>query len=430
MNNKLLVFCIDALCASDVAAMRNMPHFGPFLDRAAVVEKIEPVWPALTYCCHCSIITGCYVDRHGVDNNEIMRRGCFNQPWHNMKADVKVPTLLDYAKKHGLSTCSLSWPVSGGADYDLNMPMIVPYDYHGWAPEKWLAGTASQELLDRYFYKHGRYIMGLDRSLDVFTMALALDILEDFEQPDVMLVKMCDLDGSRHSYGVEDIHVEEQLRKHDEEFGSIVEALRRKGTLEQTNIVILGDHGQTDIQDVLHVNVLLRENGFIRLNADGMIEAYDALLHSTGLAAYIELGDPADAAMKARVRAYLESLQDDPRIQLAYVMDREEAKARYHVDGPFDFIIESRLPIAFGERYDLEDVYGSKIPGNHKMGAATHGGSPAREALTTFLAAGPNVRAGVTIGRRSMVDAAPTMARMLGFTMPDTDGAVIEEILR
>jgi len=111
-------------------------------------------------------------------------------------------------------------------------------------------------------------------------------------------------------------------------------------------------------------------------------------------------------------------------------MDREEAKARYHVDGPFDFIIESRLPIAFGERYDLEDVYGSKIPGNHKMGAATHGGSPAREALTTFLAAGPNVRAGVTIGRRSMVDAAPTMARMLGFTMPDTDGAVIEEILR
>ena len=89
--SKLLVFCIDALCDSDVEAMRAMPHFGPYLERAAVVERIEPVWPALTYCCHTSIITGCYVDRHGIDNNEIMRRGgLFDQPWHGLKADVRI----------------------------------------------------------------------------------------------------------------------------------------------------------------------------------------------------------------------------------------------------------------------------------------------------------------------------------------------------
>ena len=41
--SKLLVFCIDALCDSDVEAMRAMPHFGPYLERAAVVERIEPV---------------------------------------------------------------------------------------------------------------------------------------------------------------------------------------------------------------------------------------------------------------------------------------------------------------------------------------------------------------------------------------------------
>lgn len=429
--SKLLVFCIDALCNSDVAAMREMPHFGPYLKRAAVVESIEPVWPALTYCCHTSIITGCYVDRHGIDNNEIMRRGgYFDQPWHGLKADVRVPTLLDRAREHGLTTCSISWPVSGGADYDYNMPMIVPYDYKGYEPEKWLEGRASQVLLDRYFYKHGRYIKGPDRSLDLLTMALALDILEDFEQPDVMLVKMCDLDGSRHQYGVHNQHVSDQLRKHDEEFGSLIEALRRKGTLDETNVVILGDHGQTDIQDVVHLNVLLRDAGFIRVREDGTLESYDALLHSTGLSAYIELKDPSDLAMKARVRAFLETLKDDPRVQLAYVLDRDEAKATYHVDGPFDFIIESKLPISFGERFDLDGIYGSRIPGSHKIGAATHGGSPTREELTTFMAAGPDVKAGVVLPRRPMVDEAPTMARMLGFTMPDTDGTVMEEILK
>lgn len=429
--SKLLVFCIDALCASDVKAMRGMPHFGPFLERAAVVERIEPVWPALTYCCHTSIITGCYVDRHGIPNNEIMRRGGhFKGPWHCMKEDVRVPSLLDRAREHGLCTCSLSWPVSGGADYDLNMPMIVPYSYVGWEPEKWLVGAATQSLLDRYFYKHGRYIKGPDRSLDLLTMALALDILEEEAQPDVMLVKMCDLDGARHQFGVYNEHAADQLRKHDEEFGSLLEALRRKGTLEETNIVILGDHGQTDIEEVLHLNVLLRENGFLGVGAAGELAWFDAILHSTGLAAYVELRDPEDAGLKARVRAYLESLKDDPRVQLAYVMDREEAKAHFHVDGPFDFILESRLPISFGERFDLPDVYGSKIPGNHKIGAATHGGSPSREEVTTFLAAGPNVRPGAVVERRSMVDEAPTMARMLGFSMEDADGTAIEEILR
>ena len=154
------------------------------------------------------------------------------------------------------------------------------------------------------------------------------------------------------------------------------------------------------------------------------------MIHSTGLAAYVELADPFDAEMKARVRAFLESLKDDPRVQLAYVMDRAEAKAAYHVDGPFDFILESRLPISFGERFDLPGIYGSRIPGSHKIGAATHGGSPTREEVTTFLAAGPDVKAGAVLERRSMVDEAPTMARMLGFTMPDTDGTAMEEILK
>ena len=109
--SKVLVFCLDALCACDVEEMRTMPHFGPYLEKAAVVKHIEPVWPALTYCCHTSIITGCYVDRHGVENNEKLKRGGFwNQPWYGKKADVKVPTLLDRAREHGMTTCSISCP--------------------------------------------------------------------------------------------------------------------------------------------------------------------------------------------------------------------------------------------------------------------------------------------------------------------------------
>jgi len=70
------------------------------------------------------------------------------------------------------------------------------------------------------------------------------------------------------------------------------------------------------------------------------------------------------------------------------------------------------------------------VPGDHKIGAATHGGSPTRAEVTTFIASGPEIREGVVIEVRSMVDEAPTMARMLGFEMTGTDGSVINELLR
>lgn len=130
------------------------------------------------------------------------------------------------------------------------------------------------------------------------------------------------------------------------------------------------------------------------------------------------------------MRAYLESLKDERDIMLDYVYDKQEAQKIYRVAGDFDFIIESRLPISFCEQLEGEEIFSRRVPGDHKVGAATHGGNPSRRELTTFIAAGPDIKPGVEIDSRSMVDEAPTMARMLGFTMPEVDGKAIEEILR
>ena len=428
---KLLVFCIDALCASDVDFMKTLPNFGWMLSRGALVEKIDPVFPALTYCCHTSILTGTYIGKHKIVHNEkLTRGGKTNTSWNTLKKDVVGKTLLDVARDHGLTTCSLSWPVSGGADYDMNMPMIVPYSYHGYEPEKWLKGTATDNLLDRYFHKHGRYIKGPDRSLDLFTMALALDILEDYPQPDVTLVKMCDLDSVRHTYGVYHKKTKDQLRKHDEELGAIIQCLNRKGTLEDTNLVVLGDHGQTDIQDVFLLNVLFKNYGLIQTDEKNNLLSFDAFCHSTGLAALIEVGDPNDSALIEKVGNILENLRKDPKVQLNLVMNAHESEKEYGLSGPFDFVIESALPIAFGESLQGTSLWGSKQPGDHKIGAATHGGSPKREEVTTFFACGPSVTNTVVKGHRSMVDEAPTMAEMLGLSMKDVDGVPIKEILR
>ena len=426
---KLVLFCIDALCTYDLGQMRTLKHFAPFFTNGAYVSSVEPVYPSMTYSCHTSILTGTYVNRHGIEQNEAVVRGKLREPWYTLKKDVKVPTLLDVAKRHGLTVCSLSWPVSGAADYDFNMPMIVPYNYTGEEPEIFLKGTATDNLLNSYWWKYGRLIKGKDRSLDLFTMALAPDIIRDYGQPDIMLIKMCDLDGTRHKHGVYSEEAAEQLRKHNWEFGVIVDAVSRYGDYNNTNFVVLGDHGQTDVEEVLNMNALLKENGFIRVNADGTLESYDALCHSVGMSAWIELYDSEDKVIRGKVYDFLLLLQNDPRIKLKYIFDKQQAGDLFGLTGPFDYVIESEHGLSFWEGNDSDSIFTERIPGDKKAGNGSHGGLPFKKETTAFLAYGPSVKKDVSLDKALLVDEAPTMARMIGFDMPDTDGRILTELL-
>ena len=429
-RNKLFVFCLDALCTSDLDLMKEMPNFAWFFEKGSVVKHVEPIYPSFTYPCHCTIITGNTVKHHGVPHNAILKVEDANPPWYNQRADVKCPTIFDYAKKAGYLTCSLSWPVSGKADIDLNMPMIVPAGYMGDDPGQFLWGNASEELMEKYFWKYGRYLMGKDRSLDLYTMALAPDIIRDYGQPDVMFVKMCDLDSARHGNGVYSEEAVEQLRKHNYEFGVLLESIRRYGDFEHTNFVILGDHGQQDITMDLNVNILLRDAGFIRCDEQGKLVDYDAYCHSVSMSAWIQLKDPNDKVMREKVYDFLKSLKDDPKYNIGYLYTKEEADELFGLTGPLDFVIEGKEPMAFSSTLEGRDAFEKYLkPGQHRS-VASHGHLPWRDETTTFIAVGPNVAENVVIERSSMLNEAPTMAAMLGLQMENIDGHVLEELIR
>jgi len=398
-------------------------------DKGSYVGHIEPIYPSFTYPCHCTIITGNTVKHHGVPHNAILEAENPNAPWYNQRADVKCPTIFDYAKDAGYFTCSLSWPVSGKADIDLNMPMIVPPGYMGEHPEQFLVDNASKELMDRYFWKYGRYLMGKDRSLDLYTMALAPDIIRDYQQPDVMFVKMCDLDTARHVNGVYSEEAKEQLRKHNYEFGVLLESIRRYGDFEHTNFVVLGDHGQQDITKNLNVNVLLRDAGFIRCDDQGKMIDYDAYCHSVSMSAWIQLKHPEDKEMRDRVYMFLRSLKEDPEYNIGYLYTKEEADELFGLTGPLDFVIEGKEPMSFSSTLEGRDAFEKYLrPGMHAS-VASHGHLPWRDETTTFIACGPDVKENVVVDRSSMLNEAPTMAAMLGLQMKDIDGTVIEELI-
>lgn len=142
--------------------------------------------------------------------------------------------------------------------------------YRGDDPRQFFEGVSSEDALNRYFWKYGYLLCGcnkvLNGSLDDFTNAVSPDIIRDYGQPDVMFVKMCDLDTVRHKLGVDSDTAKLQLEKHDCELGVLMESIRRYGDFEHTNFVVMGDHGQTDVSQVLNFNRAFQNAGLQRLD--------------------------------------------------------------------------------------------------------------------------------------------------------------------
>ena len=430
MNQKLFVFCIDALCESDIEYMKTLSNFGWMLEEGALVETVDPVYPSFTYPCHVSIMTGLYPDRHGIPHNEMCKAGVNDVPWYNQRSLINGKFLSELAEEKGMTACMISWPVSAGAKVTYNLPMIVPYSYKGDNPRIYLdGGNATGNMVDEYYWKYGYLLAGQFRSLDRFTMSVAPDVIRDHGQPDVMFVKMCDLDSVRHDLGVNTPASKEMLRRHNQELGVLLESIRRYGDFENTNFVVLCDHGQTDLAKTMRFNLLLQQAGFQQVDEEGNLISFDAYCHSTGISAWIELRDHDDADLYKRVYDFLISVRDNPEYGIGYVFTKEEAQQQYRLTGPFDFVIEGNPSISFNNELKGE-LFSPSAPGDYKSAMASHGGLPHFEHKTTFFACGPAVKKGAVIHNACLVDEAPTMAKMIGLTMEDVDGRVLNEILK
>ena len=180
----------------------------------------------------------------------------------------------------------------------------------------------------------------------------------------------------------------------------------------------------------LNVNILLKDAGFIRCDENGKLIDYDAYCHSVSMSAWIVLKDPDDEAMREKVYTFLKKLKDDPKYNIGYLYTKEEADELFGLTGPLDFVIEGKEPMSFSSTLAGRDAFEKYLrPGQHSS-VASHGHLPWRDETTTFIACGPDVSENVVIERSSMVNEAPTMAAMLGLSMENTDGKVIEELIR
>jgi predicted AlkP superfamily pyrophosphatase or phosphodiesterase len=427
-KKRLFVLSVDSLFYEDIPWIRECPHLMDIFSQGSRIKGMRSTYPTMTYVAHTTILTGCHPDRHGIFHNEKVQVGNKHPDWHWFRGEIRRPTLFDEAKKAGLGTAAVNWPVTGADPaIDYLIPEIWAEEFDG-DPRPRFEKACSPGMMD-LFNKYHRVLRWKEQpELDIFGLSCTLDIIREY-RPELILLHLSYLDSARHKNGVFAEKAKEALAACDERFGHIVRALEEAGVREKTNFVVIGDHGHRPVRQVFNPNIRLVKEGLIRLGHDGTVASWDAYCHSAGLSCQVTLADPADGKIRQRLLRVMESMVSDESLGCEQILCREELKSRYHLEGPIDYCIEGREGTAFGNNCTGEEIL-SACNRDYKLSVSSHGHMPEKGPQPILFAAGPGIRDGVELPAGDLIDEGPTFAKILGLEMPSAQGRAISGLFR
>jgi len=434
-GKKLVVISMDAMITEDIDLAKTLPTYGHMIRGGALVKNVREIYPTLTYPSHVSMISGYYPDKHGVHSNFQEVPGCLELPWNWYHHIVKTKDLMDAAKKAGMTTASVSWPVTGRHEaIDYLVDEIWPMDPDSSANDYvsvFLGAGTPQFLMESTVAQHLELRMGRKHPGTAwFSTLCAADIIREYA-PDVITIHLANIDNYRHRFGVYSPEVQEAVRDSEEMLRTIVEAVSYTGFLPVTDFAIVSDHGQIDVDRMACPNVLLRENGLITVDQEGKVTDCLAYSYSVDGSAHIVLKDPKDWETYSKVEKILKDACADGKHGIERVYSAQEVEKEEHLSGGFSFVIETDGRTEF--RNDWTGDYFLPVPeGVHGKIKGIHGHHPDKGPNPYFLGYGPSFKEGFVMdGGVRLIDEAPTYARILGIKLPaDVDGKPVLKMLR
>ena len=418
----------DALVYDDMEHLRTLPNFKKYLADGAEIKKVRSIYPTITYPVHVSIATGTYPDRHGIVSNYEFIPGKTKLPWKWFYYDIKVPDIFAAAKQAGLKTASVFWPVTGN---NKNIDYLVD-EY--WLQSKddkrrdmFRRSGSSEEVMKVIEPYIDGFLERKHPSADNFIVSCACDMIREFK-PHLMMIHPANIDDYRHATGVFSDKVTHGVEETDEWIGRLAQAAIDAGVWDETNLVLISDHGQLDIKRVMNMNVFFADKGYITLDESGKLLDWKVWCQSGGMSDLVYLKDPDDEKTKKEVYDLLLHMRDEGYYGIGEVFTKSEIHKKEHLSGDFDFVLESDDYTAFGDspvrpvvrKFDLSD---------YRYGRATHGYLPSKGAQPVFAAKGPAFKNGTVLETGRVVDEAPTFAKVLGVNMPNTDGVALDDLL-
>ena len=429
-TDHLIVISFDCLASLDMPFLETLPNFRRLMDGASICRHVETVYPSVTYACHTSIITGNFPALHGITTNTLLQPGKASPDWYWQRRHIKGTTLFDEAKIAGMTTAALLWPVTAKAKIDFHIPEIFANrPWHSQVVVSLINGSLLYTIAMNQRFGHLR--KGIEQPwLDDFVTASAVHTIKT-KLPNLFLIHLVDLDSQRHRHGFASPEAYDAIRRHDKRLGEIMRALEDSGITNRSTVIALGDHSSLDVSSVIKVNVLLKENGLIEVDRKGKVKSWKAYCKSNDGSAYIYFKSENDRQTRDKTQALLHSLVMNPANGIERVLYGSEA-AETGATNESVFMLEAREGYYFTEELDGDAIVeiSKEAIGIGKYTKAVHGYSPEKpDYKTVFIAKGKGILPGVEIPTMRLVDEGPTMAKLLGVDLGETDGRVIQEFL-
>lgn len=374
-----------------------------------------PVMPSVTYPSHTSMVTGVRPGLHGIFTNQAwdpLMQNYGGYRWY--EEDIRVSTIWQVARQHGLRTALIHWPVTVGAQADLH----VPEYWRASIPEdlKLLRALSTPGVLGevaKEFPDFNGEVMPPDQA-DAAWTDIACYALETL-RPHLLLLHIAMVDHWEHEKGPFSAEANAAIENADTQIARVIAAAKKAGLWDSTVLVIVSDHGFAPISQSMRPGVLLRDQGLVTLDAQNHPTSWKASVITDGGSAYIYLKDANDDATRRAVLDIFQPLAGADGSGIRRVATHAEIAAMGGAPDAF-LALEAADGTGFVQGYSGNLREPSKRSG-------THGYFPDRpEMRASLLIYGPAIGAG-RIDNARLIDVGPSVANWLGLDLPKAEGA-------
>lgn len=396
---KVVLVSLDAFFIADT----EHPDPDGFLTRmmreGTFCRRVETIFPALTYPIHVTMVTGCDPNKTGVGQNQPPQPDVpkAERVWYWERKHIQVPTLFEAVKKNGGQNCSILWPVNcRNRSVRWCFPEVHPLKKENAVLKALRYGSPIYLLRGEKHFGHLR--RGIQEPyLSDYAAALAADTIRK-HRPDFTALHLIDLDEARHHYGTFSREALNAIRRNDRRLADLHRAITETPGMKDALLIAVSDHGQEDIRETVNLTEKLRQYGLDKA----------LYVQSNGMSAYFFPAN-SQAGSVCPEKLFPPELLEKMKISRLY--SREDLNRMHAVQGPL-FAAEAAEGVVFSDALDEK-----------KREAATHGFGPGRDGdLCLFSVFGKGIKHGIEIPYMKMRDVGPTIAGLMGISLPQADG--------
>jgi predicted AlkP superfamily pyrophosphatase or phosphodiesterase len=398
-----------------------MPTLRSLMADGAYAQAMLPINPTVTWPNHTTLITGVNASEHHVLVNGLLTFPSDGsapevKPWVSKDELVHARTLYDALAEKGMATGQVDWVAIFGAKH-------VRWQF---AEQPTTDSVIVQDLMTQGLITQNEVATFNESSpawRDQIWTDAAIDILTR-HTPNLLLFHLLQTDTLQHQYGALSPAAYAAYAYADTRLARLMDAAREAGLLDRITFIIASDHGFTNYTHAIHPNVALVQQGLLR-KQDGRYKG-DVWVQPEGGEASLYIRDKERrTALLPSLKTYFEKLPG-----IAAVYTNEEATelgipSSQSTDQAPDLYLVAKPDYAFADGVDVPLIQ-EVSPARGAHGYLNTNSD--MEAL--FIASGAHIRHGVDLGTISNLRVAPTIARILGVSLPTAKAPPLTEALQ